>query len=196
MKKLILLVVSLLSVLAVSATEITIGRTWEIVEPDPIKEAQKRAKAVSPEKLKPKNSFRSRLAAKGIFRTITPKNRKFTPIHTLERQIVDKDGLILYPVGFKFNPIKFMRRFESRIVIIDQEDAMVVKAFLKPSDIVIVNKGDLAETSKILNRRTTMLDILTAESMNIQRIPVVVTVDYENLYYKLEEFLPEQGILL
>ena len=41
-----------------------------------------------------------------------------------------------------------------------------------------------------------MLDILTAESMNIKRIPVVVTVNYEDHYYNLEEFLPEQGVPL
>jgi len=196
MKIIVLLIVTLLVVSAASATEVTIGRTWDIVEPDPLKEAQKRAESVSPEKLKPKNSFRDRLAAKGVFRTITPKNRHYTPTYTLERQIVDKDGAVLYPSGFKFNPIKYMQHYKSRIIIIDQQDAAIVKKFLKASDVVIVNNGDLKEVSVLLNRKITMLDILTAESMDITRIPVVVTIDYENYYYDLEEFLPEQGVPL
>lgn len=194
MKKIILLMVGILNVLPVSATEVTVGRTWDIVEPDPIVEAKKRAESVSPERLKPKNSFRTRLAAKGIFRTITPKKRQFTPEHTLERQVLDKDGKVLYPSGFKFNPIKYMRRYKSRIIVIDQQDAATIKKFLKPSDIVIVNNGDLTETAKIINRRVSMLDILTAESMNIKRIPVVITVNYDDYRYNLEEFLPEQGV--
>lgn len=193
-KKIIVLLVSVMAVFAVSAKEVTVGRTWDIVEPDPIAEAQKRAESVSPERLKPKSTFRTRLAAKSIFRTITPKNRTFTPMHTLEKQVVDKNGNVIYPSGFKFNPIKYMKRYKSRIVIIDQKDAPIVKAFLKPSDIVIVNEGDLTETAQLLNHRVSMLDILTAESMDIQRIPVVVTVNYDNYYYNLEEFLPEQGM--
>jgi len=196
MKKIILLVVSSLVVSSLSAKEVTIGRTWDIVEPDPIAEAQKRAKGISPEKLKPKSSFRSRFAAKGLFRTITPKTREYTPIHTLEREVVDKNGAVLYPTGFQFNPIKYMRQYSNRIIVIDQDDAPIIKKHLKPSDIVIVNNGDLKETSVLLNRKITMLDILTAESMDIRRIPVVVTVNYEKHFYKLEEFLPEQGLPL
>ncbi len=178
----------------VEASELTVGRTWDIVEPDPIKEAKSRASSIPKEKLKPKNSFRERLAAKNIFRTITPKIRQFTPTHTLENQVVDKEGRVLYPVGYTFNPIKYMKRFQQRVVVIDQEDAQLIEDDLKPTDIVIVNNGNLKEVSELLRRKITMLDIFSAESMDIRRVPTVVSIDYENHYYQINEFLSEQGL--
>ncbi|GHG07102.1 hypothetical protein [Thalassotalea marina] len=180
----------------INAQEITIGKTWEIQEPDPIKLAKNRAKTIPKERLKPKSSFRKKLSAKGLFRTITPKQRTYTPTHVLDREIMNKDGKVLYAKGFKFNPIQYMRRYKNRIVIIDQQDALTVKDKLLPSDIVIVYKGDLKNTAEVLDRRVDMLDLLTAESMDIKRIPVIVTVDYENYRYELLEFNPEIGVPL
>lgn len=186
----------LLSLTEAFSQEITVGRTWDITEPDPIAEAQRRAENVSPKKLTPRSSFRHRLAAKNIQRVAEPLERTYTPLHTLEREILNRDGGVLYPAGFTYNPIKYMHRYNRRIVIIDEIDAQKVKPYLKPSDIVIVNRGDLKNTSEIIGQRADMLDILTAESMNILRVPVVVTIDYDNFYYRLMEFNPNSGVPL
>lgn len=186
----------LLASMLVKAQEITIGRTWDVVEPDPMVEAQKRAEQISPERLKPRDTFRERLSAKSISRVTAPTERLYKPSHTVEREVLDRDGNILYPVGFTYNPIQYMPQFNQRIVIIDEQDAEFVKPHLRPSDTVIVNSGDLLRVSEVIGQRTNMLDILTAESMDVQRIPVVVTIDYEKLSYRLVEFNPEQGVPL
>tara|TARA_B100000902_G_scaffold399937_1_gene473784 strand:- start:3428 stop:4051 length:624 start_codon:yes stop_codon:yes gene_type:complete len=192
-----LIALSLCSVCISSfSQEITVGSTWDIVEPDPMVEAQRRAEQLPPERVKPKSTFRERLAAKKIKRVAVAAERHYTPTHTVEREVLDRNGNILYPVGFTYNPIKYMPRFDQRIVIIDEKDAAAVKPHLKPSDTVIVNEGDLLRVSQLLGQRANMLDILTAEAMDIQRIPVVVTIDYENLAYRLEEFMPEFGVPL
>jgi hypothetical protein len=196
MKTLTFTVALLLSTTVHSAQEITIGRTWKIVEPDSMVEAQKAAENIDPERLKPKNTFRERLAAKNILRTVTSKARLFTPSHTVERAVYDRDGNVLYPVGYTYNPIQYMPRFNQRIVVIDERDAEFIKPYLKPSDTVIVNQGDLLAVSEIIGQRANMLDILSAEAMDIKRVPVVITIDYENISYRLEEFNPEIGVPL
>jgi hypothetical protein len=173
------------------AQEITVGRTWDIVEPDPIEVAKERAANVNPKKLEPKYSFRDRLRAKEITRTLYELERTYTPSHTTETEIADKDGNVIYPAGFTYNPIQYMYQYNSRIIIIDEKDALSVKDKLKTTDIVILHNGDLTKASELLERRVSMLDLLTAESMNVSKVPVIITVDYQSLLYRLVEFNPD-----
>jgi conjugal transfer pilus assembly protein TraW len=196
MIRLLFVLLNFLVFVTANAQEINVGRTWEISEPDPIIEAQKRAENVPPDRFKPKNTFRDRLAAKNILRVAVANKRLYIPTHTVEHEVLDRNGNVLYPVGFTYNPIQYMPRFNQRIIIIDEVDADSIKSFLKPSDTVIVNNGDLQRVSQVIGQRADMLDILTAEAMDIKRIPVVVTIDYDNLAYHLEEFTPELGVPL
>lgn len=196
MRSLIIPLVTALFAASTHGQEINLGRTWEIAEPDPIEEAKRRAEALPPERLKPTHSYRHKLAAKDIARTEHNNVRIYSPEHVLSKTIYDKDGNVLYPEGFSFNPIQYMPRFQRRIIVIDESDAEVVKPFLKTSDVLIINQGDIGATSAVLKRRVDMLDILTAESMNITKVPVMINVDYDQFHYELHEFNPLEGIPL
>lgn len=176
---------------AFAQKQIVIGQTWEIAEPDPIELAKERARNIDPARLTPKHSYRTRLAAKAVYRVYEPKTRIVVPSFTLDKTIYDKDGGVLYPAGFEFNFLEYTPFRSQRIVVIDESDAEHITSWLKSDDIVIVRDGDLDAVSNTLERHATMLDKLTAERLELRRVPVLIY--REDNHFVHQEFLPTEG---
>lgn len=182
----------LLPVSSFAHQKIVIGTTWEIKEPNPIVEIKRRIENMDPAKLEPKHSYRTRLAASNVNRVIEPQKRLVTPSYTLERNIYDKNGSVLYPAGFTFNFLEYTPFNSQRIVIIDESDAEQIADTVKAKDIIIVRHGDLQKVSNTLSTHATMLDKLTAERLQLAKVPVLIYREQNHFVH--QEFLPEQGV--
>lgn len=101
----------------------TTGRVYPIVERDALEEIEERArsvdwqrhlKAIKPGKYRPENLTKLPNAH---------KNNKFLVdmTYTLESDIVNDKGELLYPKGYQFNPLDYIQ-YQKTLVVINGED--------------------------------------------------------------------------
>lgn len=95
------------------------------------------------------------------------------PIHVLEKQITDKDGVVIYPEGFEFNPLNHMR-MPFRIVVISMEQLDWLKPKLTKMDRVLLTSGDVFEAREKLGHTVFLLDAKTQNKLNVLRIPSII----------------------
>lgn len=108
----------------------TVGRLYPIVEPDFIEEVREKASKVEWDKVfdrkeienkiknfQPKNMTRLPRASEGRVRFIDMT-------YTLDRDILDAKGDILYPAGYQFNPLEYLPvgSILPTLVVIDGSD--------------------------------------------------------------------------
>lgn len=108
----------------------TTGRTYPILERDALEEVEERArtvdwqrhlKAIKPTKYRPENLTKLPKAH---------KNNKFMVdmTYTLDNDIVNDKGELLYPKGYQVNPLDYIQ-YKKTLVVIDGEDPDQVQWF-------------------------------------------------------------------
>lgn len=121
---------------ATPTQERVVGRTYDIAEPDSITEMKKHAAKV--------DMRRHQEEKREIVKRFQPKNISLLPraregrsylvdmTYTLDRNIPNGKGGILYPKGYKFNPLEYIT-YHSILVVINPEDKAQVQWFEKSS---------------------------------------------------------------
>ena len=137
----------------------TVGRTYPISERDALTEIQERAEKINMgqllNKVKPENYRPSNL-------TELPRARKTRTFqvdmtYTLERDIPDGKGGVLYPAGYTFNPLDYVP-FNKTLVVIDGKEREQVLWFVlstymvKPDVMLLITGGSTFDLEKILKR--------------------------------------------
>jgi len=127
----------LLLVLATSARAITrdlgtVGATYPVIEPDILAELKARVAGNLP--TREELLRRIRTYQPGNLRKLprATENRKFLVdmTYTLDHDVKDHDGRILYPRGYTFNPLDYVS-FPGGMVVIDGSDPVQVGWFRK-----------------------------------------------------------------
>lgn len=163
----------------------TIGKTYKISEPDPYQEISARSSKIDlsgmSEKIQEKQTFIKKYRVPALPRSRQDAFNLITPLAKSPADIHGKDGL-LYPKGFEFNPLEY-RTMRGRIVIIDQSD--IGKIEVQPLDTVIINKGDLRESSDLLKRPVFILDRLTSATLTqLRSVPTIISQEGKQLRYE------------
>jgi conjugal transfer pilus assembly protein TraW len=98
--------------------------------------------------------------------------------YTVPRDITDEKGNVLYPEGYRFNPLEH-RRFRAMIVI-DGTDprqldwAATVEGVNDPMTRIVITKGNKAEVSKHFKRRVYRLHPQVAQRYRITSVPTII----------------------
>ena len=92
--------------------------------------------------------------------------------------ITDAEGNIVYPKGYRYNPLT-NRRFRTMIVIDaskpDQLDwADNVKGAADPMTRIVITQGDLAAVSRRFNRHVYRLHPQVAQRFGIETVPTII----------------------
>jgi len=166
------------------AEQKTIGKTYKIAEPDPYQEIADRSSKVDlsgmKEKVQEQQTFIKKYRIPTLPRVEHNSTSLVTPLAKSPTDIYGKDGL-LYPKGFEFNPLEY-RSMRGRIVIMDQSD--IGKIEVQGLDTVIINKGDIKESSDLLKRPVFILDRLTASTLTrLRSIPTIISQQGKQLRY-------------
>lgn len=112
--------------------------------------------------------------------------------YTLDNDLTDRNGNVLYPKGYRFNPLDYMS-FTIGLVVIDGADPAQVKWFKESPYFsnhkmkLLLSDGYAQSLSSELNRAVFYLDKNIADRFQLGAVPCVVV--QRNKYIQVTEFL-------
>lgn len=178
----------------------TVGRTYPVVEPDGMAEIQQTS-----ERMK---EFQGEMLAERI-KNYQPANLHPLPratadrtflvdmTYTLDRDLADSDGKVIYPKGYTFNPLDYIT-LPGGLVIIDGDDPAQVKWF-KASPFcknhqarLLLANGQAAALTKTLQRPVFYLTDDIARRLHLAAVPSVV-VQKGGKVQVMEFFVPRNN---
>ena len=166
----------------------TFGAVYDIVEKDALKELQEKAKSVDFSKAVDKNALVRRA------RDFTPedvketrmigparKNRTFLVdmTYTLERDIRDDKGNVVYPAGYAFNPLNYVV-YPRILVILNGKRSEQIRwfeqsSYAKDAQVtLLLTDGSYSELSRSLKRPVFYASAKLIEAFRIRTVPSVV----------------------
>jgi conjugal transfer pilus assembly protein TraW len=173
------LLASMICAHAAQAATSRIGRVWPIAEPDALAEIEAATAKLPP--MAPRFGPRSRWAAlqsASLGATQRKAKRSVVPFYTLPDDLKLPDGRTLYPKGFTFNPLAYVRLTQRLVIVHPQQiDWAVDQA--RPEDWIIVAGGDgrfvdpLALGQKV-GRPIFILETAVKERLGLTVAPVIV----------------------
>ncbi|MGD9244643.1 MAG: hypothetical protein PVH36_06895 [Desulfobacterales bacterium] len=190
MKKSVLAIVFLTNILLAASNvcgEImdlgTVGRVYPIAEKDCLNEIREKVKKLDWEKIrdesiemaknyKPENLVKLPKAT---------QDRTFLVdmSYTLGNDIPDKDGKIIYPKGYRFNPLEYID-YPIKLVVIDGSDSCQVAWFQNSPYAkdyharLLITDGYHVELREKLNRPIYYAHRLIVERLQLDRLPCIV----------------------
>jgi len=98
--------------------------------------------------------------------------------YTVPWDITDAEGNIIYPEGYRFNPLEH-RRFRTMIVIDGSDESQVdwadnLEDAADPMTRIVITKGDIAALSQRFKRRIYRLHPQVAQRFRIENVPTIV----------------------
>lgn len=127
----------------------------------------------------PNQERRSQSFAPLSLPTALVKRKQYLDLsYTVPQDITDAEGKVLYPKGYRFNPLEH-RRFRTMIVI-DGSDAKQVgwaenlEDAVDPMTRIVITQGDKTAVSRRFKRRVYRLHPQVAERYRIASVPAIV----------------------
>ena len=166
----------------------TFGTVYDIAEKDALKELEEKAKSVDFSKAVDRNALARRA------RNFTPedvkemkmigparKDRTFLVdmTYTVERDINDDKGNIVYPAGYTFNPLSYLA-YPRTVVILNGKRPEHIRWFKESSYAkdaqvtLLLTDGSYSELSRSLKRPVFYASTKLIEVFKIQAVPSVV----------------------
>ncbi|WBO21753.1 conjugal transfer protein TraW [Sphingomonas abietis] len=158
----------------------TIGRTYPIAEPDALSEIEAKV-ATLPKDMSANYGPRSKwsaLKAAALPSASADRTRTVVPFYTLDFDLKLPDGRVLYPKGFTFNPLTYVK-LPQRIVVVHPRDLAWALRTARQSDFILLaalgaDNGDAIEASEKTGRAIYILEERVKERLGIQAAPVIV----------------------
>lgn len=159
-----------------NAIVISQGTTYEIVEPDLLIEIQQKAKQVDWQKLQRNMKF----AQEFVHLPIATEDNSYyhTPVTILPFEVKDKNGKVLYPKGFKFNPLKYTTLPNQLIVLGGARHLDVVSnlsSLVSPDDTLLIVNMDTRKFIKQTGKRAFLLSKNAIKRLGIKQIPAIIS---------------------
>lgn len=161
-------------------TNSTIGRTWPIAEPDALAEIEAKAATLPPDLSKafgPRENWTAMKAASlGV--AAADRVRSVIPFYTLDFDITLPDGKTLYPKGFTFNPLTYVK-LPQRLVVVHPRDLGWALRTARPSDFILLSalggqNGDAIDLSEKTGRAIYILEERVKARLGLTVAPVIV----------------------
>lgn len=200
--RIVLILLLLFSALPARAAVIkdlgTVGKTYPVVEPDILAELRDRAARHQP--ARKEILRRIRTYQPHDLQKLPPatKDRTFLVdmTYTLDHDLVDGSGRVIYPRGYTFNPLDYVS-FPGGMVIIDGGDPVQVKWFRKSPYFkdhrvrLLITDGFAYDLVTQLRRPVFYLTKTVARRMQLTAVPSVVIQKGDKLQVR-EIFLKKE----
>lgn len=162
------------------------GATYPIAEKDALTELEERAKQVDWEKIIKKDKMVKTVKTfkpkdiKQLRRAADSRVFQVDMTYMLEVDIKDKDGKVLYPKGFVFNPLDYVHNPGAIFVVINGADPSQVNWFKKSRYAnnthvtLMITDGSYYELSKQLKRPVFYAIHGVIERFELQYVPSII----------------------
>ncbi len=169
-----------------------VGKTYPIAERDVSEEVKERVSKINWNEVVAQNrltnSARNFKPAELIElpRTVKDRSRLIDMEYTLEFDITDNKGNIIYPKGYKFNPLDYMS-YAKTIVVLNGSDREQVEWFKssvyhnKPNVMLMITDGSYYDLSVELGRSVYFIDNKMAERFQLQTVPSVIAQNQKSM---------------
>lgn len=170
-----------------------VGAVYPIAERDALDEIEERAREIDWEKKLSRPRPEDYRPARPAHLPPAQETRSFLvdPSYRLERDLPDGRGGILYPAGYTFNPLAYLGRVPT-LVVIDGDNprhlTWLENLPLVREDsqaLVLLTRGDHAALGERLGRRVFYLDGPTAERLALAAVPCIIV--RRGLYLEVSE---------
>jgi conjugal transfer pilus assembly protein TraW len=177
------------------ASRSAIGRTWPIAEPDALAEIEAKVTALPRDMSNafgPRSSW-SALKAAELAVAPADKVRTVVPFYTLDFDIRLPDGKTLYPKGYSFNPLTYVR-LPQRLVVVHPRDLAWGLKTAHPGDFILLTalngeNGDPITLTERTGRSIYILEDRVKDRLGLTVAPVIVAQAGAKLI--LTEFGPQ-----
>ena len=186
--KLQLLLLTLLTTFSIfaQAKTIRVGDVYEVKEKSLQQLIVERVNAADmPERLK--NYTKSFEAGIEISPAIVDKEYNFTPWYTIPSPIYDQHDQILFPKGFRFNPLTKVRA-PGRLVFFNEAQIEWVKNNVQHGDQLVMTSGDVYQAMKVLNARVYLLDAQTYARLKVNAVPSVYEQRPDDVHFTVNHY--------
>ena len=156
-----------------------VGPTSAVIETDLVDELRQRAVNVDVEQLRSAQAQYQPANLQALPRATKDTTTRVDLTHTLEQDLVDAQGTILYPAGFTFNPLRHVS-LSSALVVIDGSDPDQVAWFQGSSygsnrrALLLLSGGLAAALRDELRRPVAYLTEDIARRLQLRAAPSVV----------------------
>ena len=156
-----------------------VGPTSAVIETDLVTELRQRAGGVDVEQLRHAHAHYQPANLHALPRATKDTTTMVDLTHTLEQDVVDAQGIILYPSGFTFNPLQYVS-LSGALVVIDGSDPEQV-AWFKGSPygsnrraLLLLSGGLAAALRDGLQRPVAYLTEDIAQRLQLRAVPSIV----------------------
>lgn len=162
------------------ASRSTIGRTWPIAEPDALAEIEAKVASLPSDMSKafgPRDKWTAlKSASLGV--AGADRVRSVVPFYTLDFDITLPDGKTLYPKGFTFNPLTYVK-LPQRLVVVHPRDLSWALRSARASDFILLSalggqNGDAIDLSEKTGRPIYILEERVKQRLGLTVAPVIV----------------------
>lgn len=183
------IILLLLASVASNAVVVSKGITYDIAEPDLLLEIQQKA-----EKVDWKNLQQNMKLIQAFAHLPTAKEDKsyyHTPISILPFEVKDKNGKVLYPKGFKFNPLKYTNLPNQLIVLGSPRHLKTVSnlsSLVSSDDTLLIANMDARKFIKKTGKQAFLLTKDAAKRLGVKRLPAVISQQGDK--FLIQEYAP------
>ena len=156
-----------------------VGPTSAVVETDLAEALRQRAVSIDVEQLRSAQAHYQPANLQALPRATKDTTTRVDLTHTLEQDLVDAQGTILYPAGFTFNPLRHVS-LSSALVVIDGSDPDQVAWFQGSSygsnrrALLLLSGGLAAALRDELRRPVAYLTEDIARRLQLRAVPSIV----------------------
>ena len=156
-----------------------VGPTSAVIETDLVDELRQRAVSIDVEQLRNAQAHYQPANLHDLPRATKDTTTRVDLTHTLEQDLIDAQGTILYPRGFTFNPLRYIS-LTGALVVIDGSDPEQV-AWFKGSSygsnrraLLLLSGGLAAPLRDELRRPVAYLTEDIAHRLQLRAVPSIV----------------------
>lgn len=172
----------------------TIGRTWPIAEPDALAEIEGKAAALPSDMGKAFGAREnwSAMKAASLPKATMNRTRRVVPFYTLDFDIKLPGGKTLYPKGFTFNPLTYVKLPQRLVVVHPRELAWALRT-ARPADFILLaaqgeERSDAIDLGEKAGRPIFILEERVKARLGLTVAPVVISQSGTRLV--LDEYGP------
>lgn len=153
---------------------IVLGQTYPIIEPDALDEIEKKvAKTKFDPKVFGEEDAWTALDSPELPAAEHLERRVVVPFFALSFDIPDKDGNILYPAGYTFNPLEYLT-LPSRLIIVSEDQIGWALKEADTADMIILAGSNALEATRIHGRPIFKLEDRVRERLDLRVVPSIV----------------------